>query len=187
MQTSEMVVNKQNKLNADGDLITAEVVGGGFTTQTIKYGLIKLMGEKTERRVSFKTICEIEQSRKAGFDGNITITELGMSVRMNQIVMLRSEYETKKIVENFAKLPTESLLLDGDINCFTMPVKSRIQHIVDGDSYWQCVVHYKLDNGVKQYFIDFKQIKRAVKIKIEDGYEVVEKIYEYGEEKIGIE
>ena len=174
----------QQKYNEDGNLITAECRSGGITTQTIKFGYIKLMGEKTERRVSFKTICAIEESRKAGFDGNISITELGMSVQIKQIVMMRSEIETKTKMENFTSLLCESLIMDSDENGNLYPSKkNRQQHARDNEPYWQCVVHYRLEKGEKIYLTQFDKIKRAVHIFFEDGYEIAKEIYEYGVEK----
>lgn len=181
--TNEITTKQQ--FNENGDLIVAEAVSGGSKTQTIKYGLIKLMGEKIERRVSFRTLCDIEQSRKKGFDGNITITELGMSVRMSQIVMLRSEVESKTSMNNFTSLLCESLIMDSDGNGNLYPSKkNRQQHARDNEPYWQCVVHYRLEKGEKIYLTEFDKIKRAVHIVFEDGYEIAKGVYEYGVEKL---
>ena len=169
--TNEII---EQKYNNNGDLIVAEEKDGGRTMQEVKFGLIKLMGDKKEYRVSFKTLC-----------GNVSIKELGMSVKMSQIVMLKSEVEDVVIKDGFTGLPYESLILERfDSGEFVKSKKTRRQHQVEGTEFWQCLVHYKRDeNGAKQYLMGFEQLKVAAHVINEDGYTVCDKIYEYGVEK----
>lgn len=157
-------------LNADGNQIISRSVDGSGELQTIKYGIIRLMGDKNEYRVSFKTLCDIEKMRNAGFTGSIKITELNMSVMANQIVMAKSETEDIRIVENFTKLPTETVWLNEDMQ----KIQSK------GNSYYLATCHYKMDGDVKVYILQREKIKKLVKIEIEEGYEVVKSVEEYG-------
>lgn len=178
---NEIAKTETTKLNADGNQIVSEMITGGGTEQIVKYGLIKLMNEKQERRVSLKTIVDIEKAQKANFTGKITIPELSMSVYISQIVMMRSETERVSITENFTKLPTTSLVLDLDLKPLN---KIRPQLMRDGQPYYEACVHYVEQNGERQYYLDFNKIKRALKVEVdEDGYDFISAVYEYGVQK----
>lgn len=180
--TNEII---EQKYNNSGDLIVAEEKDGGRTMQEVKFGLIKLMGDKKEYRVSFKTLCDIEKSRQQGFEGNVIIKELGMSVKMSQIVMLKSEVEDVVIKDGFTNLPYESLILERFENGeFIRSNKSRRKHQEEGTTFWQCLVHYKLEGEEKKYLMEFEQLKLAARVRNNDGYTVCDKIYEYGVEKM---
>ena len=180
--TNEII---EQKYNNNGDLIVAEEKDGGRTMQEVKFGLIKLMGDKKEYRVSFKTLCDIEKSRQQGFEGNVSIKELGMSVKMSQIVMLKSEVEDVVVKDGFTNLPCESLILERfNSGEFVKSKKTRRQHQEEGTEFWQCVVHYKRgEDGRKQYLMGFEQLKMAAHVINEEGYTLCDKIYEYGVEK----
>lgn len=179
---NEIIKSTNTKLNADGNQIIFETKNGAGIEQTIKYGLIKLMGDKKEYRVSYKTILAINDAKNSNFTGNINIPELNMKVQANQIVMLRSEIEKNQIVENFAKLPTASLCLDLDLKPLNM---LRPQLLREKRPYYEATAHYVECNGERQYYLIFDKIKRCLKIDYDDdGYDYITNIYEYGIEKM---
>ena len=168
------------RLNDNGDQVVDEQQDGGGKTQTIKYGLIRLMGEKQERRVTFKTLLAITKAKEDGVD-SIMIRELNMTVKVSQIVMMRSETEKVRVGANVTNLPTANMCLDLDLQLTT---KLRPQFIRECEPYYEATVHYTEKNGERQYYLEFDKIKRLLKIDFDkDGYDYVSKIYEYGVEK----
>lgn len=175
------IVNSINKLNDNGDLVISESVDGGGKTQTIKYGLIKLIGEKQERRVSLKTILDIDSARKAGFTGNIDIPEINMNVPISQIAMMRSETENVRTENSITSLPTANVILTLD---FEISNKVRPKLLREQTPYYEAVVHYLERDGERQYYLELDKIKRLLKVEFdEDGYDYISQIYEYGVKK----
>lgn len=169
------------RLNDEGNQILDEEINGGGKIQTIKYGLIKLMGEKQEHRVSYKTMLAINEAKNANFTGNINIPELNMAVQASQIVMLRSDIEHKTVIENFTKLPTANLCLDLNLRPLNM---TRPQLLREQKPYYEATVHYLERNGERQYYLEFDKIKKCIKIDYDaEKYDYVANIYEYGIEK----
>lgn len=146
-------------LNANGDQIIEEKIDGAGKTQTIKYGLIKLMGDKSEYRVSYKTLLDINKAKNSNFTGQINIPEINMSVQASQIVMLKSEVEDVRIENNIANLPTETVFLDENFNRLISP-KPVIEkkHAM----YYIATCHYVVVNGEKQYYVAPNQIQYLV-------------------------
>ncbi len=172
-------IEKTNfRLNSDGNQIIDEVSDGGGKTQTIKYGLIKLMGEKKEYRISYKTLLAINEAQNAKFKGKINIPEINMSVQVSQIVMMRSETENIRLDDNFTSLPTVSVSLDLDFNILN---RTRFYFTKNKIDYYSAIVHYKEVDGVKQYYLEPEKIKRLLKIEFdEEGYDKITEIYHYG-------
>lgn len=169
------------KFNQDGNQIIATEQSGSGEIQTIKYGIIKLMGDKKDYRVSFKTLVAIERARESGFSGSIKIPELGMSVMANQIVMAKSETEQVKFTESFTNLPTINIVLDE--NC-QLTDKDRNYFVNKQLPHYEAVVHYWTHSGEVAYELASEKIKRLVKTDFRDGYEVVVGVWEYGVQKI---
>lgn len=168
------------KLNAEGNQIVEEVSDGGGKTQTIKYGLIKLIGDKQERRVSFQTLLEIYKAQDEEIE-SIMIRELNMTVKTNQVVMMRSETERVRVVENITNLPTANLCLDLNLN-ITNHIRPWFQK--NHEDYYEACVHYTERNGDQQYYLEFDKIKKLVLVRFDaEGYDFISKIYEYGVEK----
>lgn len=168
------------RLNDNGDQVVDEQEDGGGKTQTIKYGLIRLIGENQERRVSFKTLLAITKAKEEEVD-SIMIRELNMTVKVSQIVMMRSETEKVRVGTNVANLPTANMCLDLDLR---LTNKLRPQFIRECEPYYEATVHYTEIDGQRQYYLEFDKIKRLLKISFdEDGYDYISKIYEYGVEK----
>lgn len=169
---------KNNIFNTDGNIVLDEKFDGGGRTQTIKYGLIKLIGDKQEHRVNMKTILDITKAREAKFAGQINIPELNMSVHISQIVMMRSEIETVRTENNISNLPITNVCLETD---FTISQHIRPWFIRNCVPYYEATVHYMEDSNGKQYYLEFDKIKRLLKIEFDfDGYDYISEIYEYG-------
>ena len=173
-----------NNFNSDRNKIIEEKIDGGGKTQTIKYGLIKLIGEKEERRVSFETLLAIMKAKDDDAE-SIMIRELNMVVKISQIVMMKSELETVRFEDNIANLPTASICLDLD---FKVSPRLRAWYIRNQQPYYEATVHYRERNGEREYCLEFDKIKRLLKIVFDDdGYDYINKIYEYGILKRGVE
>lgn len=169
------------KFTPNGDQILEEIVDGGGKTQTIKYGLIKLIGEKKEYRISYKTLLAINEAQNAKFKGKINIPEINMSVQASQIVILKSETETVRVDDDITKFPYTNLILNLD---FTISNKLRLEFLKEKTPYYEAVVHYKENNGNRECYLGFDRIKRLLKVEFDkDGYDFISHIYEYGVEK----
>ena len=138
-----------------------------------KYGEIKLFGEKEPRKVSWKTY-EMIKNLPEDFTGTIEIEELSLSIKFNQIVRME-EVEYKE----FAKLPTESVLLDEYFNIISLPEKDTKEKY---DMYYRATCHYQEKNGEKVYDLDRNHIKELLRLtRVWDGYShVITNISKYG-------
>ena len=175
--TSE-IIESNIRLNSDGNQIINEIEDGAGKTQTIKYGMIKLIGDKKELRVSYKTFLDIDKAQKANFTGKINIPELNMSVFANQIVMMRSETETIRKDFDIINLPTTNVSLTLD---FEITNHTRIYFMRNKIPHFEATVHYVERDGQRQYYLDVDKIKKLVKINIdEEGYDYVTAVYHYG-------
>ena len=163
--------------NSDGNQIIEEQKDGGGSTQVVKYGLIKLIGDRQERRVSFRTLLAITKAKDDGVE-SVMIRELNMAVKTSQIVMMRSEIEKLRLVDNISNLPTANLYLTLD---FEISDKSRPYFDGTKTPHYLAVVHYVDRNGSAQYYLDFDKIKKLVRIDYDiDGQDYVSAIYHYG-------
>jgi hypothetical protein len=144
------------KFDSNGNQIINEETDGRGKIKTIKFGLIKLMGEKKEYRVSYKTLLEITSTQKSGFTGKINIPEINMSVQTSQIVMMRSEIEEIRVDDDFTKLPVEELRLDENFNILS---GSRMKIEKEHDKYYRATCHYAIVNDEKQYYLEPNQIQ----------------------------
>jgi len=142
--------------NREGNIVIEEKYDGSGKTTTIKYGLIRLIGDKKEYRVSMRTLLDINKAKKANFTGQLNIPELDMSVNASQIVMMKSDIEEIRENGDFTKLPTESLCLDKDFNLITGS-KATIER--EHDMYYRATCHYVIRDGEKQYYIQPDQIQ----------------------------
>ena len=163
--------------NEEGNQVISSEKSGGSEIQTVKYGIIKLIGDKTEYKVSFKTLLEIEKYKTSGFTGSIKIKELHMSVAANQIVMAKSEVGKRIITENFTKLPTTNVLLDENLQLSDKPrsyfKKNQYKH-------YYATVHYRENNGEKQLLLEKDKIKHLIEIVYENDYEIIASVHNYG-------
>lgn len=167
-------------LNSDGNQIINEEVDGRGKAQTIKYGLIKLMGERQEYRISYKTLLALNEAQNAGFKGKINIPEINMKVQISQIVVMRSNTEKVRIDEDFTKLPTETLNLDENFYILH-GLKGKIEK--EHDKYYIATCHYVIKNGEKQYYLGPNQIKDLLTMVRDDDPDYphrVQKAMRYG-------
>jgi len=145
--------------NREGNIVIEEKTDGRGRTQTVKYGIIRIIGDKNEHRVSMKTLLDINAAKKANFDGQLNIPDLAMSINASQIVMMRSETEEIREDSDFTKLPTEVVMLDKDFNRLT---GTRPQIERENDIYYIATCHYVVRDGGKQYYLEPHQIQYLV-------------------------
>ena len=174
-------MNEVIRFNSDNNQVVNEVEDGAGKIQTIKFGWIKLLGEKTERRVSFKTLLQITEMKEHGFAGSINISELNMSVNANQIVMMRSDVEKKKIVESFTNLATANVCLQKVGDKFVIAPQPSIYYRVNQIPYYEATAHYVMQDGERNYLLDFDKIKSLTEIDFDEGYEIIVHCWHYGQ------
>lgn len=167
-----------NKLNSDGNLVVATQKNGGVEVQTVKYGLVQLFGQKQERRVSFQTLLNLEKAQKSGADQPITVRELSMTVYPKQIVMLRSETEQVRKTEGYTNLPTESKILDENME---FSPKIRTWHCTNCVPFYQAKIHYREGEDGREYIMDFEKMPELLRFEFRDGCPVITQIIKYGE------
>lgn len=169
------------RFNNENNQIIEEKEDGAGKIQTIKFGWIKLLGEKTERRVSFKTLLQITEMKDHGFAGSINISELNMSVNANQIVMMRSDIEKKKIVESFTNLSTTTVCLQKVGDKYEISPQPSIYYRVNQLPHYEATVHYVMKDGERNYILDFEKIKSLTEIDYDEGYEIIVHSWNYGQ------
>lgn len=169
------------RFNNENNQIIEEKEDGAGKIQTIKFGWIKLLGEKTERRVSFKTLLQITEMKEHGFAGSINISELNMSVNANQIVLMRSDTEKKKIVESFTNLATANVCLQKISDKFEIATQPSIYYRTNQLPHYEATVHYVMKDGERQYLLDFEKIKSLTEIEYDEGYEIIVQWWNYGQ------
>lgn len=169
------------KFNGENNQIVDEIEDGAGKIQTIKFGWIKLLGEKTERRVSFRTLLQIQEMKERGFTGAINITELNMSVNASQIVMMRSDIEKKRITESFINLATAMVCLLKIGDKFELADQPSIYYRVNQIPHYEAKAHYVMKDGERSYILDFEKIKSLTQIDYDEGYEIVVNCWNYGQ------
>lgn len=170
------------RFNNDNNQIIGEVKDGAGKIQTIKFGWIRLLGEKTERRVSFKTLLQITEMKDHGFGGSINISELNMSVNANQIVMMRSDTEKKRITESFTNLATANVCLEKIGGSLELTDQPAIYYRIKQLPHFEATVHYIMKDGERNYILDFEKIKSLTEIDYDEGYEIILHTWNYGQE-----
>ena len=166
------------RFNKKGDQIVESKQTGDGEVQTIKFGLIKLVGDKDERRVSFKTLLDIEHAQREKFHGTIAIPELNMTTPADRVVMLRSETEQVRKVEGYTNLPTESKILTENME---FSPKIRLWHMRNEVPFYQAKIHYREGDKGREYIMDAEKIPELIKVEFRDGYSVITQIIKYGE------
>ncbi len=166
------------RFNKRGDQIVETKQTGDGVVQTIKFGMIKLIGDKEERRVSFKTLLDIERAQREKFHGTIAIPELNMTTPADRVVMLRSETEQVRKVESFTNLPTALVILTEGL---TISPKIRLWHTNNLVPFYQAKLHYREGEEGREYIMDIEKIPELIKIEFRDGCPVITQIIKYGE------
>lgn len=124
----------------------------------MKYGVIRIIGEENMREITLKTLNYLKNLPQ-GFNGQVEIKELNLTVPVNQIVKLEEKESEAIEYKNFTKLPTETLCLDLDFNILKEP---RIKIEREYDSYYLATCHYVENDGEKQYYLSTEQIPYLV-------------------------
>ena len=176
------------KLNLSNDRETVIGETSALITKKVEFGEIRIAGEKDKRRISFKTLSALNSQIKLGnYDKIVIISELGIRVRLRDIVFQEVKYEIVEEWKDFAKLPTESVILDSNlkpVNKTLMKMeKARIKYAI-------AKAHYRVVNGadgkqIKSYILDMEKIPEIVFINFDrkdtKSSGMVVKILRYGE------
>lgn len=178
--------NQLTKVNDNGDLETIIQELPEKTIKKTKYGVIRLMGEKQERRVSYQTYHKLK-TLPSDFTGKVSLNELNIVTPVNQIVFMEEREEDTTEWKNFTNLPTDTITLDTDFNIIT-GTRAEIERKYD--EYISATCHYQVVNNngkeEKAYDLEFQQIPCLVYLhrsKEKDYPHEVYKIIKYGMEQ----
>lgn len=178
----ENTLTKKNNLNTDGNLITQTNENFGEVINTIQYGVIKLMGDNTEYKVSYKTLYDIA-NKPPQFKGNVVIPELHLKVPLSSIVFQQFREAREIIAKEYAKLPTTDLVckrtkVGDDFEISNSSLKKLHENM---EEYWQITAHILKETNNPD--LKFNHAKRALLMKSpEPNYPAsVLEIYKYGE------
>lgn len=177
-----------NKVNANGDIVLDTRENGGSITETVRFGIIKLMGDKHEYRVKGTTLANLYKLEKNHFKGSVAIKELEMNVPMHQIVLMRWEEEELRTAKDFTKAPTEWVVfLDGEPHTqlrFSPDPLWKIERTEATFWYGRC--HFTVsDAGEKSYWTQFSQVKELLHLVADPEWPngvrpYIDDIYRYG-------
>ena len=180
----------KGELTANGDLIVESRENGGTTITTLKYGVIKLMGDKTEYRVSYKTLADIV-NRPQKFEGDVVIPELHLKVPVKNIVFQQFRDEEIQTAKDFTNLPTKRVVCEPTRvgERFRLTKLSEMEANKANGKYWLATLHYTTSSDDEKLFdCEFSHAKEALLMTPyleEPNYPPsVSKIFRYGEEQL---
>ena len=177
-----MTENGVIKFNQNRDVEKVIYQGAEKITKAVKYGQIRLAGEKEKRRISWETYHKIS-TMPANYNRPVEIPELRMSVMLNQIVFQEECQEEISQTTHLTDLPTDIVFLSWNLEFLPKEIlRARLDKM--GKPYVIATLHYDIVNGEKAYYIKPEQIKRAMYMKPQlDGYpHAVCKVTSYGRE-----
>lgn len=155
---------------------------GNKTIAKTKYANIRIIGEKDERQISWKTYQYIKNLPE-GFTGSIEIKELGLTIPVKQIVKMEEKEGVVIEHKHYTTLPTDTIFLDTDFNILN---DTRINIERKYEKYYIATCHYINVDGEKQYYVQRDQIKDLVLLEKDtdqDYPHYVAERYHYGIEK----
>lgn len=178
----EQLLSKVNNLNGNGNLIVKSEENFGEVVNIVQYGVIKLMGDNTEYKVSYKTLYDIA-NKPPQFKGNVVIPELHLKVPLSSIVFQQFREAKEIIAKEYAKLPTIDLVckrtkVGEDFEISSSSLKKLHENM---EEYWQITAHILKETNNPD--LKFNHVKRALLMKSpEPNYSAsVLEIYKYGE------
>ena len=172
---------KTGKLDQRGDLVIDERETEEAVYKTVKYGVIKLIGDPNEHRVSYQSI-KMLADKPPLFGGDVIIPELHLKIPINRVVFQQIREEEQKIIKNFAKLPTDVILLD-----FEEDVIVSREDLRGRERWREATAHYQQGAEGKEFYIAKHQLKRCLFIRKEKGENEFYPPAIYRIEKYGIE
>lgn len=172
---------KTGKLDQRGDLVIDERETEEAVYKTVKYGVIKLIGDPNEHRVSYQSI-KMLADKLPLFRGDVIIPELHLKIPINRVVFQQIREEEQKIVKNFAKLPTDVILLDLEEN-----VIINREDLKTREAWREATAHYQEGANGREYYLNRNQLKRCLWLHREKGENEFYPPAIYRIEKYGIE
>lgn len=184
------LIEGKGRLTPEGDLIVDSKENGGTTITTVKYGVIKLMGDKTEYRVSYKTLTDIV-NRPPKFEGDVIIPELHLKTPIKNIVFQQFRDEEIQTAKDFTNLPVKRVVCEPTQpgERFRPTELSEMEANKSNAKYWLVSMHYTTaSNNENLYDCEFSHAKEAllmVPYLEDEGYPPsVSRIFRYGEEQL---
>lgn len=172
---------KMGKLDQKGDLVIDERETEEAVYKTVKYGVIKLIGDPNEHRISYQSI-KMLADKPPLFNGDVIIPELHLKIPINRVIFQQIREEEQKVVKNFAKLPTSIVLLDLE--------KDEIigrEDLKTRKKWREAIAHYQQGTDGKEFYIAKHQLKRCLYLRREEGESEFYAPTVYRIEKYGIE
>ena len=173
----------KNKLDNEGNFVVSREENGGSIVEVVRYGVIKLIGDKTEYRVSYKTLLGIT-NKPEKFNGNVVIPELHLKVPISSIVFQQVREEKRVTVKGFTKLPFENFICEPtNVGEEFKPLEIKENEAKKTmEKYWLICAHYIEKDGVRRFDYNFNHVKEALLIRVEDGCPIVSRFFSYGDE-----
>lgn len=161
---------------------TSQTEYNNKTVSVTKYANIKIVGEKEERQITWDTYQKIK-NLPDGFSGMVEIKELGITLSRKQISKIEEKEGVLVTYKDFAKLPTETVMLDKNLEFIN---KNKVEIEREYEEYYVATCHFVTSKAGKQYYLAKNQIKRLVLMKRDDDGQsphYVAGIWSYGIEK----
>ena len=171
------------KYNSNGDVEEVIKELPEKVVREVKYGVIRLIGEKETRRVSWQTYHKLK-TLPPDFTGKVSINELNIVVPVNQVCFMEERSEETEEWRDFARYPVESIIIDENYNIISRLTTQQIEKKYA--VYGLATCHYKqIDDDQKAYDLVPEHIKTLAWChKVEEGYHYsVFKILNYGIEQ----
>lgn len=172
---------QQGKLDNSGNLIISSRENAGGVIRKIQYGIIKIMGDSKEYRVSYRTLFDIA-NKPPQFKGNIIIPELRLKIPLSSIVFQQFREEKQFISSEYSELPTVELICERIGDEFKISNKTEAYYKKSGVKYWLVVAHI-LDRQTPD--LKFNNVKQALLMQSkEENYpSTILEIYRYGKKQ----
>lgn len=179
---------KKGEYNEAGDKIISSMIVGVQRITKLQYGVIRIIGEKQERRVPYKSLFAINQAKPE--DEITLVTDSGRIVvsRARIVFQETREEEIREDIDSIAKKPSEQIPLTLDMLIWSEAQK-HIRSWIEkqGVAYYLATCHYDIvkdEDGVevKSYYIERNQIEELLLMKPQpDGYpHAVAGVWRYG-------
>lgn len=161
-----------------------EVIYNGVDkiVKKVNYGVIRLVGEKDLRRISWETFHKLK-TLPPDYTGKVELRELGVTVPVNQIVFMEEREEQRTESTHLTDLPTTNVFLTTDYKLLPNNLTRKMLEN-SGKPYIEATVHYEIRNDQQCLILEPNKIKRALFMKPQpEGYpHAVSRVIEYGNE-----
>lgn len=145
-----------------------------------KYGVIRIANEKELRKITYEELKSLSDSKKlADSDTNVSIPSQKIKLPLSKIVFQELREELTEEFEEFAKLPTKTILLNPD---FTISDKSQSHYLKTGEPFIMATAHIENNKPILE---PIEKIASVIYMEADETPyypHSVAKIIRYGEE-----